>query len=141
MAQEQILKDKDIYPSDEVIFSIISNKRIVWETIMGYAHENYPVTIGEWKYYNDGKQWLFRLLLKKKTIFWISLVEDTFRITFYFGGKAESLIIESTLSENVKKEFLTREFSGPFRPVTIKIKDISDFDDVRKLIDLKIRQK
>jgi hypothetical protein len=26
---------------------------------------------------------------KKKTIFWVGVLKDTFRITFYFGNKAE----------------------------------------------------
>jgi hypothetical protein len=136
-----VLSDKDVYPSDEVIFRIIGDKRPVWEKIMDYTVKNYPASVPEWRYYNDGKQWLFKLQLKKKTIFWIGLVSGTFRITFYLGGNAESLISGSTLSEGIRKEFLSKDQSGHFHPVTITIRDESDLDDIFKLIDLKTRQK
>jgi hypothetical protein len=42
---------------------------------------------------------------KKKTIFWISLIENTFQVTFYFGDKAEPLIEKSELPEKIKVEF------------------------------------
>ncbi len=135
------LSDKEVYPTDELIFSIIGNKRSVWEKIMSFLRENYPAGSGEWRYYNDGKQWLFKFLLKKKTVFWLSLIDDTFRITFYFGGKAESLISGSTLSGSIRKEFLEKEHTGPFRPVTIRVTGVSDLDDIYKLVELKIKHK
>ena len=136
-----ILSDKAVYPTDEIVFSIIGDNRSVWEKTMSYLQENYPAGTREWRYYNDGKQWLFKFLFKKKTIFWLSLISGTFRITFYLGGNAESLITVSTLSEDVKAEFLRKEFSGPFRPVTIIVKRDSDLDNIRKLIDMKVSQK
>lgn len=135
------LSDKDKYPSDDLIFSIIGERRQVWEKTLNYLQQNYPGSTSEWRYYNDGKQWLFKGNYKKKTIFWASILSDTFRITFYLGGKAESLVTCSTLSENLKKEFLGKELKGPFRAVTINVEGTSDLDDILKLIDLKIRQK
>ena len=134
---EAVLVDKDVYPSDEVIFSIIGDKRPVWEKIMDYAVRNYPACTREWRYYNDGKQWLFKLQLKKKTIFWSSLVSNSFRITFYMGGKAEGIIRGSSLSKAIRDEFLSQDPSGHFRPVTILVRDESDLDDICQLIDIK----
>jgi len=63
---------------------------------------------GNWNYYNDGKQWLFKLVQKKKTVFWAGILSDTFRVTFYFGDKAESLIEASELPSNIKNNFKKR---------------------------------
>lgn len=135
------LSDSETYPSDDLIFSIIGDKRQVWEKSLNYLQDSYPGSSCGWKYYNDGKQWLFRGTYRKKTIFWISILNDTFRITFFLGGKAESLIAASSLSEALKKDFSAKEFTGPFRSVTINVEGLHDLDDIEKLIDLKIRQK
>ena len=63
-----ILSNKQIMPTDDYIFSIIGEKKILWQAIMSYVSEKYNDTSGSWNYYNDGKQWLFKLVQKKKTI-------------------------------------------------------------------------
>ena len=91
-----ILADKSVIPTDDYIFSLIGDKKFHWQRIMSYAAENYNDT-GSWNFYNDGKQWLFKLVNKKKTIFWSGILTGTFRITFYFGDKVEPLLADSDL--------------------------------------------
>ncbi len=139
--EKLVLGDKNIYPTEEFIFSKIGNKKIIWSKIMNYVTENYPDAASEWRYYNDGKQWLFKLTRKKKTIFWLSLLEDTFRITFYFGDKAEPLIKASSLPGNVKNDFSAAKRFGSLRPVTTILSTISDAENIFKLIDIKLKLK
>lgn len=139
--EKAVLGDKDIYPSEELINSIIGEKKAVWLKIMSYPHEKYNDVSEEWRYYNDGKQWLFKLTRKKKTIFWLSLLKDTFRITFYFGNKAEPAIISSSLPESVKNEFVNGQRFGNIRGITTIISGDSDVDKICKLIDLKVSLK
>ena len=136
-----LLTDKDIYPSDDVIFSIIGDKKAYWQHIINYMSANYKDSSGEWRFYNDGKRWLFKMVNKKKTVFWSSLISGTFRITFYLGNKAESIIENSDLSQNVKEEFKNAKKYGLIRPVSFIIKDSEDVDNVLKMIDLKTRIK
>jgi hypothetical protein len=132
-----VLSDKQITPNDDYIFSIIGEKRILWQNIMNYASENYKDISGSWNYYNDGKQWLFKLVHKKKTILWAGILKDTFRITFWFGNKAESLIESSNLTQTIKDDFKTAKKYGAIRAVSIKVYDQADVDNVMKLIALK----
>ena len=132
-----ILTDKQIIPDDNYIFSIIGDKKSFWLSIMNYATENYKDISGSWNYYNDGKQWLFKLVQKKKTIFWAGILKETFRITFYFGDKAESIIDESDLPQEIKDGFKTAKKYGSIRSVSIKVNDRQDVDNVLKLIVLK----
>ena len=74
---------------------------------------------GEWNYYNDGKRWLFKMIWKKKTVFWISIPESAFRVTFWFGDKAEPLITGSDLPEVIKNDFKTSKKYGAVRAVSI----------------------
>jgi hypothetical protein len=136
-----ILSDKEVVPTDEYIFSILGEKSELWKSIMKHATEDYKDITGTWNYYNDGKQWLFKMVQKKKTIFWAGILKDTFRITFYFGDKAEPIIEASDLPQSIKDGFRTAKKYGAIRPVSIKVFEHSDADSVLKLISIKSKIK
>ena len=138
---DMVLGDKSIFPTEELIFSTIGDKKILWQKIMSYAHENSEDVVEEWRYYNDGKQWLFKLTRKKKTIFWLGLLRDTFRITFYFGDKAEPLIKSSDLPVEIKDNFIKAHRFGALRPITLRISGTADAENICKLIDIKLKLK
>jgi hypothetical protein len=88
-----------------------------------------------------GKRWLFKMVHKKKTVFWAGILTDAFRITFYLGNKAETIIENSELPEIIKEEFKTAKKYGLIRPVSFIIKDQTDVDNVLKMIDIKSKLK
>lgn len=133
--------DKNVKPSEELIFSKIGDKKILWQKIMKYLADNYKDASGTWNYYNDGKQWLFKMVIKKKTIFWLAVTDDAFRITFYFGDKAEPDLIASNLPQKVKDDFLSGKHYGKIRGITTKVTSLADVDTVTKLADIKIKLK
>ena len=139
--EKTVLSDKSVVPTDDFIFSIIGERKVHWLRIMNYLSDNYPDASGTWNYYNDGKQWLFKYVRKKKTIFWASLLKDTFRITFYLGNKAESVIENSDLPVSIKEEFKTAKRYGLIRPVTLIIWNEADVDNVLKMVVLKVKLK
>jgi len=136
-----MFSDKQIIPTDDHIFSIIGIKKELWLGIMKYMQDNYEGSMGEWKYYNDGKRWLFKMVRKKKTIFWISVLENTFRITFWFPDRAEPVLDESDLPERIKAEFKTSKKYGSTRALSIIMNDTGDVDNVLKLIEIKVKMK
>jgi hypothetical protein len=143
MAEKEILalSDKQKIPTDEYIFSIIGEKKILWQNIMKYIADNHKEATGNWNYYNDGKQWLFKMVGKKKTIFWGTILQDTFKITFYFGDKAEPLIVKSGLPQAIKDSFLTGKRYGKIRAISLNMNDMSDVEIVKQVIQLKIKAK
>lgn len=142
MAEEYklVLSDKLVIPTEDHIFSFIGEKRFDWQRILSYAAENYN-DAGSWNYYNDGKQWLFKLVNKKKTIFWAGILADTFRITFYFGDKVEPLMDASDLPEKIKDEFKSAKRYGAIRGLSIIVRDKTDVDNILKLIIIKHKLK
>jgi hypothetical protein len=136
-----VLGDKNVFPSEELLFSIIGDKQIVWQKVMNYVKDNYQGVTEEWRYYNDGRQWLFKMQLKKKTLFWIGILKDTFRITFYFGNKAEPVITGSSLPKKLKDDFLEGKHYGNIRAITVKVTGTDDVENIYKLIDLKAKLK
>lgn len=139
--EKKVLSDKSVIPTDEYIFLLIGDNKLHWKKIMDHVSENYKDTSGSWNYYNDGKQWLFKMVRKKKTIFWSSLIDKTFRITFYLGNKAEAIIENSDLPQAVKDEFKTAKRYGLIRPVTFVINSETDVDNVLKMISIKSKMK
>jgi len=139
--EKPVLGDKNIFPSDEFIQSIIGDKIISWQKLIRYVKDNYRDITEEWRYYNDGRQWLFKMQQKKKTIFWASILKDTFRITFYFGNKAESVIEESTVPQRIKDDFRNAPRFGALRPITTIVNENQDLDNIIKLIDVKVKIK
>jgi hypothetical protein len=132
-----LLEDKSVYPTNDYIFSLMGERKFHWQRIMNHMATEYKDSEGSWNFYNDGKRWLFKMARKKKTIFWAGLIDDTFRITFYLGNKAETVIENSELSTAIKDEFRTAKRYGLIRPVSFKIKDELDVDNVLKMIEIK----
>jgi hypothetical protein len=139
--EKRVLSDKSVIPTDEYIFLLIGEHKIHWQRIMNFLSENYKDSSGGWNYYNDGKQWLFKMVNKKKTVFWASILDDTFRITFYLGNKADAIIDDSDLPQSVKSEFKSAKRYGLIRPVSFLIKNSADVDNVLKMVELKSKLK
>ena len=134
------LTDPNVEPTDELINSIIGKNSIYWQRIVEYLSDNHRDVTEVWRFYNDGKCWLYRTLRKKKTIYWIGILKDTFRITFYLSDKADSLIEESTLSDNIKEEFQSTK-GAKFRAATVVMRSAEDLENVLKLIEIKLKMK
>ena len=143
MPEEEIFKlaDKDVIPVDDYIFSIIGEKKTLWLALMAWVSENYKESSGSWNYYNDGKQWIFKMVFKKKTLFWSSLLRDAFRVTFYFGDKAAPLIDSSNLDDKIKEDFRNGPHYGKIRGITVKILDTHDLESVKILAGIKVKMK
>jgi hypothetical protein len=136
-----MLSDKSVIPTEKQIFSFIGENKVHWHNILVHVFNDYKYTSGSWNYYNDGKQWLYKLTQKKKTIFWAAILADTFRVTFYFGDKALPLIENSDLPSKIKEDFIAAKKYGFIRPVSIKVSDNSDVENVLKLVAIKIKIK
>jgi len=137
--EPKVLSDESVQPNEELIFSIIGEKEIIWKQTMSYLYDNNPDISEVWKFYNDGKSWLFRTLQKKKTIFWISILEDTFRIAFYFAERLEPNILQSNLPDTIKLEYHHAKTFNKSRCIYIDIQDSGDFQNIKMLIDLKMK--
>jgi len=136
-----ILTDKLALPTPGLLSSILGEKSLWWDQIVNSAKADYKEVSEVWRYYNDGKQWLFRLLQKKKTICWIGVLKDTFKVSFYFGDKAEPLIESSDLPDHIKNSFATAKRYNNFRGLSITMKEVKDIEIVLKLVAVKMKMK
>lgn len=135
--EKPCLKDENEYPNDEILRSYLGKVKITWDSFINLLKENYPLFSGEWRYYNDGKNWLFKITKKKKTICWVSIYHNMFKTTFYFSDKAEDLITKSELKKEYIDQFLSGKRYGKIRAITVDIIKSTDLNTTKELIKIK----
>ena len=135
--EKTCLKDKDEYPNDEVLNRYLGKVKNTWDSFIGFINESYPSFSGEWRYYKDGKSWLYKITKKKKTICWVSVYPNLFKTTFYFPDKAEDLITASKLKKEDIDRFIHGKRYGKTRGLTIDIKKSTDLNSTKTLIEIK----
>ncbi len=133
----RVFTDKLIKPDEQLIASALGNNMVYWSELIQYLSENHKDVTLEWKYYADAKSWLLPVAIKKKNICWITVVENTFRMSFWFGKKVEGIIEKSNLPENIMKEYRRAKQNKMGRGITIVIDSQSDLEDALKLLDFK----
>ncbi len=138
---DTLLDDQEQFPTDEIIFPLIGASKAQWVILFEYLQNHYPEFVSEWRYYKDGKRWLMKTVRKSKTIFWLSLVPNGFKITFYFGDKAEPAIMESSILESTKSAFLDEKRIGKIRAITLEMDSDQALKQVQSLIKIKLSQK
>ncbi len=136
-----VLTDPNVQPTEELIFSIIGENSTYWEQLVDYLYDNHFNVTEEWRFYNDGKSWLYKAVRKKQTLYWIGVIKDTFRISFWFGDKAEPEIEASALPDSIKEEFRNAKRYGKLRAISIEMHSTEDLQNVISLVELKIKIK
>ncbi len=135
---ERVLTDKEQFPAKEIIYSHIGRTKNLWESLFDYIHKEHPDFTEQWRYYNDGKSWLLKVSRKSKTIFWLSVIKNSFVTTFYFPDRAEETIMKSDISAELKKNFKDGRRFNTIRGITTVYKNKKDVEYAKSLIGIKL---
>lgn len=133
-----VLTCKDQRPTEEIIFSYIGKYKELWNTLFCFIRDTYPDFTENWNYYNDGKCWLLKVTKKKNTVFWLTVIDGAFKITFYFTDKAAEQIEESKISPELKEQFRNAKYYNKIRPLTVRPKYKKDVEYIKSLISIKL---
>jgi hypothetical protein len=139
--EKPILGDKTVFPTDDIIFSHIGKSKTFWQSLFEYIHTSHPDISEEWRYYSDGKSWLLKVTRKSKTVFWLSILKNSFRTTFYFTDKAKPIIAKAGISNALKEQFKKGKKYGAIRGLTVMYKNKKDVKDAQELIGIKLSMK
>ncbi|SBV93025.1 conserved hypothetical protein [uncultured Dysgonomonas sp.] len=102
MEAQMLLRDADIFPSDKILEEALGERfNILVSFLKTITNNEYALTL-EWRYYNDGKAWLGKVVHKKKIIFWLSVWEGFFKTSFFFTEKHLEAIAELDILETIK---------------------------------------
>ncbi|MCF7920420.1 MAG: DUF3788 domain-containing protein [Candidatus Cloacimonetes bacterium] len=96
-----LLKDETIEPTDEVLSEVLGNIYPVYTHFTDIITSE-PFNLQQiWRYYNDGKAWLCKIVHKKKTVSWLSIDEGYFQVTTYFTAKLADDIDQLPIDKNL----------------------------------------
>jgi hypothetical protein len=129
--------DSSIQPDETLLFSVIGKNQIYWKELMRYLHDSFPDVITDWKYYKDANGWLLPVTFKKKNLCWISAMEDTFRVSFWFGPKVTTLFENSNLPDSLKEEFRKAKQNKMGRGISVYVTSTDTLENVKKLLEFK----
>jgi hypothetical protein len=134
------LNNKNEYPN-----ALVLERHLGDANRLGCIHPitrtRYPLITGEWRYYNDGKSWLFKVTQKKGTICWVSVWDGFFKVTFYYSDKAAGLIAESSLDQTYKAQYNDGKHYGKIRGITVVVNQVADLEALKILTDIKLKIK
>lgn len=142
--ENQLLKDRNIQPTTEIIALGLGKAN---STFVKFVNEIklYGITLMDWRYYNDGKAWLskgeYRWVTargtnKVKPIFWLSIWEGFFKVSFFFGASVLDELVNLPISETTKELIKNAQLGGKqiqFIPVIFDIEDETLLNDVYEL--------
>lgn len=127
-----ILNNPDLYPDKDVLKEVLTeNVLIIYDKLLKViTSDNESKFSAEWRYYNDGKSWLCKVVNKKRTIFWLSVWEGYFKVSFYFTEKHKEGIASLPISESAKNQFIGAKPIGKLIPFTIEVYSEEQLADV-----------
>jgi hypothetical protein len=131
------LNNPDEFPDDTLLARHLGPAKTAWDSFMTFLRDRAPDWTGQWRYYNDGKTWLFKLTHKKKTLCWVSIWPGAFKTTFYFGIKAAPLIAASKLPQKYIDQFLHGKTYGKIRSISVLIKTPAALSTTKTLLRIK----
>jgi hypothetical protein len=135
--ETMLLKDPNTPPSPQNLSLAMGQYYSVFEKLeQQVTGPNYQLQL-EWRYYNDGKAWLCKATQKKKTIFWISVWDDCFKVVFYFTEKHLEAIAALPIDESIKDDFASAKPIGKLIPLILHMTPDSQIDDALKVIAFK----
>lgn len=135
--ETQILREESPYPDAGVLKEKLDDIYDVYDVFVSEITKEPYSLQPEWNYYKDGKSWLCKITFRKKTVIWLSVWDDCFKVTFYFTDKSRSGIEELEISPSIKESILKSKNIGKLIPLVIAIREKNQIDDVLKLIAFK----
>ena len=142
--EQQLLRNPDIAPTSDVLAAALGNAYETYRrfTDMLDALEIQP----EWRYYNDSKAWLGKGLYKwksprgtskEKTVFWLSIWDGFFRLSFFISEKRWESLQNLQLSDSAKEAISGAKKIGKlkFYSVIFSVRIGESFSDFSALIE------
>ena len=116
----QLLKNSELYPDERYLEEILQTE--LFNTYLAFTRTLADIGLAwEWRYYNDGKAWLFKVTFKKKTVAWVSLWADFIKAGFYITEKNREGILSLDISQSFKDSFSSAKPIGKLLPLTLEL--------------------
>jgi len=135
-----VLKDPQLFPSDEVLISVLHESFPAYASLMKSISEPEFSIEPQWNYYKDGNAWLCKNIFKKKTVFWLSVFDRYFKVAFYFTEKTAPFILELDIDPAIKESFTSGKAIGKLLPLVVDVRNSDPLGDVLKIAEVKMKK-
>jgi len=133
------LRDGNVYPDEKVLRKVLNEGYDSYAMLLDLFKKN--ELSYEWRYYRDGKAWLCKVQIKKRTIVWMSAWSGFVQATIYFPEKYLEKVYDLSISEETKIKIKSTKYAGKSKPCIFEIRDINNLNDFSKVMKLKIECK
>lgn len=133
-----IYSDKQVQPGTDLFSKDLSHTRDYYDKICEFIENEYGVLIREWKYYGKKSGWILKLINIKRNVLFIIPCNNYFRTAFTFGDKATDIVLNSELSDSIKKEITNAKKYAEGRTIQIEVRNEDDLNVVIELIKIKL---
>lgn len=134
---KSIFTNKEHTPSTGDLTNALGDTFTQWNELAGFAKTKFPGAVEAWHFSGAKYGWSFRISDKKRVILYLLPRDKFFRAAFVFGEKALNQIMESDISDHIKRELAAAKPYAEGRGIRIDIRDASPAD-LMKLIAIKI---
>jgi hypothetical protein len=117
-----LLNDRDEHPNDEVLARHLGKAKPAWDAFAAAIAKEFGPGAFEWRYYNDGKAWLGKVVHKKKTVCWVSVWDRFFKTTFYFTARNDQGIEALPIPADLKDGYRARAPIGKLKGLTVEVR-------------------
>jgi hypothetical protein len=138
-ASEIQLRDRDIYPDEAVLSSVLGDSFRTYCDLLDLLKAN-NLTL-EWRYYKDGNAWLCKVQKQKRTIIWMSACNGCMNATIYISEKHKTKFSQLDLSHKTLQTFFDSKPVGKIQPCTLEIRSGEVLSEFEKIMHFKIANK
>jgi len=126
--EKPLLNNQSELPTDAVLKVVLGLAFEAYSELMKRIAE--MELVPQWNFYKDGKTWLCKVQFKKKTIFWLSVFENRFRVIFYFTKKTMLGLAELDIEPALVQELVGSATIGKLVPLAFNIEAKDLLDDL-----------
>ena len=146
--EQQLLRNPNVVPTSEIISEGLGSVSGVYTKFIERLKQ-YDVSLMDWRFYNDGKAWLSkgeykwttkRGTNKVKPLFWVSIWDGFFKVSFNFKLETKEELLNLPISDESKDIIKNAEASGKtmkFIPVIFDVDDEKQLNDIYVLMQFR----
>ncbi len=133
------LTEKAVYPDEAVLKRVLGRSYSAYFTLLELFSRN--GLHYEWRYYNDGKAWLCKVKMKKRTIIWMSGWKGYMQATVCIPEKHIERLYEVPVSDEIRERIRATRNVGKSKPCIFEVRNQKVLKDLDRVMQFRIQAK
>lgn len=135
---DNLFMDKTNQPDHTKMVIALGETGPLWNELKKDLEEKFGPLTDEWKYYSAKYGWTFKLLKKKRNLFFAMVGAEGLHMTFVFGDRAVEAVQKSDIPQAIKDDLSNARKYAEGRGVHFMVKTPEDAGMVKRLVEIKL---